>query len=389
MNTTHHRHGGRAMIPFSGRSQIAVLRTWNPRADLRSAAKREGTAVVRRHLSAFTLIEMVVSLTIVSIVFLAMGSVMMLATKAVPSPDDPVNQMIENADILEQITSELQTATTITAATDKGIAFTVPDRDADGADEVIQYAWAGVAGEPLYRQYNGGNMVAVMPAVSQFELVYQYTVSSHTPMIESAEIEFSKKTGAQDLKNYSITQSKWIGQYFVPSNLPADAVGWSVTRVQVKASYRGGTAGQTLVQLRPAAVGNLPDAAVLDQATMFESDLSSSSTWQEFSFSGVRDIAPNQGLCLVLQWVNDTQSANVSFDAGGGTGRLITSDGGLNWTHNNGKSMLHYVYGTYTTPGNPVSINTLRSISVALAPSDDPASQARTSVIALNEPQMP
>lgn len=120
---------------------------------------------------AFTLIEMVVSLSVISIVFLAMGSVMVLASKALPTADSSTALTFEANDLVQQIVSELQTATSVTAATDKGIAFTVPDRDSDAVDESIMYRWDGVPGGPLFRQYNGGNPVKMF-LVWEFQLVY-------------------------------------------------------------------------------------------------------------------------------------------------------------------------------------------------------------------------
>ena len=156
---------------FSGRSQIAAQNHPTPHGDLRSPAKRRG-AKMRWPTSAFTLIEMVVSLSVISIVFLAMGSVMLLASKAIPSSTDAATLTYEANDAIQVLVSELQTATEIASVTDKSIAFKVPDRDNDGVDENLAYYWAGTAGDPLIRIYNAGTQVQAMPSVTEFGLSY-------------------------------------------------------------------------------------------------------------------------------------------------------------------------------------------------------------------------
>jgi prepilin-type N-terminal cleavage/methylation domain-containing protein len=68
----------------------------------------------QRFPSAFTLIEMVVSLSVISIVFLAMGSVMVLASKALPSADTVSIRAFDATELIHRLTSELETAKTLT-----------------------------------------------------------------------------------------------------------------------------------------------------------------------------------------------------------------------------------------------------------------------------------
>ncbi len=334
---------------------------------------------------------MVVSLSILSIVFLAMGSVMLLSTKAIPDPDAPANLNLDAADALQQMASELETANSVIFTFgNNGIAFTVPDRNGDDVDESIVYRWNGVPGSPLLRRYNGGTWVMVLPSVYEFNLTYDLkSVPQPDALVESAEVELSSHIDVGNFNDYSVKQNDWIGQYFVPSNLPADAVGWSVTRVLFEAKNVGAIKGQTLVQLRPALAGNLPDVTVLEEHVMLESALSSGYTWQPFTFSSIRDRAPNEGLCLVLQWVTDADAAEIRVDSIAGSGFLTTNDSGTTWSYDPAQSMNFYVYGTYSTsvPQPPISL--LRSVTITLNPGQDPASRVRTAVITLNQPQMP
>ncbi len=339
----------------------------------------------------FTLIEMVVSLSVISIVFLAMGSVMVLASKALPTADDPSALTLETSDIVQQIVSELQTATMIAATTDKSIAFKVPDRDNDGNDENVVYFWTGTAGAPLIRIYNAGTLVNVLPAVYEFNLVYETKAVAQPDLLtESAEIELSSRIQSASTKNHAVSMNNWIGQYFKPAALPAGAVSWNVTRALVMARSNGGAGGETRVQFRTHQSGDvLPSSTVIEQVTMYESDLTGSYAWYPFVFTNVRDIAPGDGLCLVLQWVTDNKSADIRYNDNTAGDRLTTSNAGSSWNIQSGKSMVYYVYGTYTTNVPQPPIVLLKSVTLTLNAGSSPSSRVLTKVVTLNQPTMP
>lgn len=343
-----------------------------------------------RSCPAFTLIEMVVSLSVVSIVFMAMGSVMMMATHAIPTPDAPASLMIDAADILEQMASELQVATAVTAATDKGITFTVPDRDNDAVDETISYLWDGTAGTPFCRRYNGGAWVAGMPGIRGFKMAYE-TLEISTPgdPVTSDEVVLVSHDPAQKSMDYSVNNTKWVGQCIAPLNLPADATDWAVTRLLFRAKSKGGASGVSMVQMQTANADGTPTGTVLEEYTLSESGLANGYAWQAYTFNSVAGIDPGDKLCLVIRWVNDTDACVVKYDNSSGGGFLKTANAGGSWSVDSGKSLVFYTYGTYTSPGPEVTTYKLRSVSMTLAPGSDAASQARASAVALNRPQMP
>jgi prepilin-type N-terminal cleavage/methylation domain-containing protein len=352
---------------------------------------RQPGADRRTSRTAFTLIEMVVSLSVISIVFMAMGSVMILASKALPTADASESLTLDTGDIMQQMVLEFQTATEILSVSDKSILFKVPDRDGDGADEGVVYYWTGVAGTPLNRIYNGVVTVPVIAKVYEFSLAYDTkTVAQPDSLAESAEVLLSSRAQGSGTKKFSVTMNNWIGQYFQPSALPAGAVTWNVSRVLVKAKTNGMAFGQTRVQLRLPQSGEvLPSTTVLDQVTMQESNLSGSYAWQSFSFSNVQGLIPGEGLCLVLQWVNDNKAADILYNGNVPDGWLSTDNGGSSWNDESGKSMVYYVYGTYTsnTPQPPAVL--LKSITLTLNAGESPSSRVLTKVNTLNQPAMP
>ncbi len=391
-----------ALNPLSPRERAGV------RADLDSAAnpsskpisqtsprpsplpRGEGTGMSPRTI-AFTLIEMVVSLTIVSIVFLAMGSVMILAAKAVPDPDSPVVLGVEAGETIEQIASELQVATAILAASANGIEFTVPDRDNDGSDETIKYKWDGSAGDGLFRQYNGGTVFEVAPNLKNFELIYdtlEVTVTSDP--VTSSEVVLASHGSVQNSKDYTIDNDHWIGQCLMPQNLPENALTWSPTRVYIyivpSIIFIDGIAQ---VQLRQIGADDKPTNTVIEAQTMYETSITTSYSWQGFTFSNVKGFLPDSCVALVLQWQAGNVACYAMYDNASGDGFFKTTNGGSTWSDEANESMVYYLYGTYTTPGATTTHNILRSVSMTITPNTDSASESRSSVVVLNQPTMP
>lgn len=120
----------------------------------------------------YTMIELVVSLSIMSVL---MGSMVLTIWVAAGSIDDvssPVARITSANDVLEEITSELGLALTFNERTPHSVSFTVPDRDDDGLRETVRYAWSGVPGDPVSREYNGHRPVAIVEDVHHFDLTY-------------------------------------------------------------------------------------------------------------------------------------------------------------------------------------------------------------------------
>src|SRR5439155_275969 len=88
-------------------------------------------------LPGFTLVEMAVSLAVVSVLMVALGSVVVIAAKALPAAAGPGEVSLAAGAALDTFTSELRYATAITEATLTSVTFTVADRNNDGNPETI------------------------------------------------------------------------------------------------------------------------------------------------------------------------------------------------------------------------------------------------------------
>ena len=127
---------------------------------------------IARRATAFTLIELVMGLTLATVVFLAIGSTMLMASKALPGDDHPTEKLIECANALDLLVEELQFAISFSERSATAVQFTVADRNDDEASELIRYEWSGEAGDSLFRIYNYGPAVEVAGHVERLQLEY-------------------------------------------------------------------------------------------------------------------------------------------------------------------------------------------------------------------------
>ncbi|UCD74311.1 MAG: prepilin-type N-terminal cleavage/methylation domain-containing protein [Phycisphaerales bacterium] len=350
-------------------------------------------SIRRERRGGFTLVEMIISLVIVSIIMVGMGGALLMSSQALPGEDSRTDRITAAADVAEQIASELTYAISVTELTSTAVTFTVADRDSDSNPETIRYAWSGTAGDPLTRQYNGGGELDVAEDVHAFDLACDLrTETTELPpeTVEGDEFLLASRDPVAIAADYVIKDRDWIAQYFVPV-LPVDAEQWVVTRVLVMVRYHGGTKSITAVQLRSPDASNQPSSTVLEEVLMYESNLDASYAWEEFYFTQVTGLTPGKGLCLVLaRHQKDADLADVQYDAGGGSGLLTTSDAGSSWTVAAGQSMQFFVYGkTAKSVAQPPEIRSwLRSAIVSLQIGPDTATRVETAARVLNEPEV-
>ncbi len=335
-----------------------------------------------------TLIELAISLTIVSILLLAIGSAIMLAARAIPSPGDPASTAAGAARAADEIAADLAFALSFAERSASAVEFTVADRAGAAAPETIRYAWSGTPGDPLTRQYSGGAPAAILDDVRQFALAWdQATVAepSWSPVVESAETVLSSRDPAVTERRLDITAGTGTGQLVAPG-LPPEALCWKVNRAMIRARSHSSNDGRIRAQLRLPASGALPSSAVLADQLLLEGDMSGSYNWEETAF-GLADLPPGQALCLVYIGESGSDTlAQVPYDLAGVGGRTTTADGGASWTSNGSETLVHYVYGTATSfgPASTVTRTYLTGARITLRAGDDTAAPASCGTLLLH-----
>ncbi|MBN1489570.1 MAG: prepilin-type N-terminal cleavage/methylation domain-containing protein [Phycisphaerae bacterium] len=347
----------------------------------------------------YTLVELTVSLGVMTVLMAGMASAMLVATHALPDRRATANTAAETVGVADQLAEDLRGAMWMSERTAAAVTFTVADRSGDGLPERIRYAWSGAAGEPLTRAYNGGAAVEMLPDVHEFDLAYDTTTEVESypgPVIKSAETSLRAYTTGPNLAQATITNNQWIGEYFKPQ-LPPEAVSWSVNSIYFRARQYGTANGTTLVRIHMPAADHTPDAMALEEVGVAESALPISSapfTWYPVSFTSVKDIPKDKGLCLLLTTTSSLVSCETEYHNGGVTfpdaGMLVSNSQGSTWFVDEAKALRFMVYGTYTVPGPPQTATRhfVSGVRVALRAGDDPATRVVTAAPTANAPEV-
>jgi prepilin-type N-terminal cleavage/methylation domain-containing protein len=359
---------------------------------------------------AFTLAEVVVSLSVLTILMLAMGSAVVVAARALPAPSAPVNSELSLASALDRLCAELRYSKVIESSSGTAIQFTVADRAQDGTDEHILYQWLG-AGNPLTRTYNGGTAVAISEPLSNFSLTYQNkkvtTSTTVATTVDSGELLFSSFSG---WSGYSPTQSNgslngvsWVTSYFKPDALtiPSGASSVSITRVRLKVKRTttpDGTAITVGIYTPAAAGGPLPSTTqVGSSASVAVSSLTTAypSTFIDFTFSDVTFSSPPTELNFVIKGTG-TSCGSVQFyyNATAPVNTpvyMYTGNSGSVWnpsTNRQQNDCVFEVYGSYKT-ASTTTVNVdnyyLHTFTVAADTSAN-AFHSETTMRSLNQP---
>lgn len=341
---------------------------------------------------AFTLIEMVVSLAIISIVFLAMGSVMVLSAHAIPDEAGDAQRAVDAADVMDQIVSELQTATSITSTLSIGVQFTVPDRDGDGVDEKIIYVWDQTNGGALLRQYNGGTVVKVLTGLNAFNLTFDTTDVSQPDVVEVSDLTtLSYNAGSSYLYDVYVTPSQWFAQYFEPA-LPEYTTSWSVDDIYLIMKRSWFEPVVTVALHLPDATGIRPDSETIDSDNTSLISLSSSYQWVKLSYDHADGLSPDTGLFITTTSSMSGSTILVYQSTGIADKTLSLSNGGPTWSWaapGADQSLQFYVYGTYTTSTPQPPITVFRSVGITMNPGEADDTALRATAVLLNTPETP
>jgi prepilin-type N-terminal cleavage/methylation domain-containing protein len=305
---------------------------------------------------AFTLLEMAMSMVIVSILALACTSVVRLATRlGNPSVStDPASLAVSARSAMDQINADLKMATSITSRSASSITFTVPDRNNDGLPETITYAWAGV-GSPITRQYNGGAIVSIADNVQNFNLSFLDKTVVPPPPVESAEQVLASRDWptASDIKSYSLKSAAWAAEYFKPV-MPGNTVSWKVTRLKVKLQRNGAATGNVTVTVNNVDGSNKPAGAALGSFPIDITSVASNKfVWVDVPLAAISGLDPRSSLSIEVTTTNASTLGTLAYDQKAvdpSMGWMSGSSPGTTWSApTSTTAMEYYVYGTVTT----------------------------------------
>ena len=295
---------------------------------------------------------MIISTFVVSLIGLTMASAITLAMRCAAStrdPSSPYVQVVASRSALDIVSDDMKAATKIEPlyvppwpSGTVGMTLTVPARNGDTSPETVVYSWAG-AGQSLMRQYNSNAAVSIADNVQNFAV-------SYSPEMLLVDRDDGVTAPTSNVKAFALTNTTWAGQYFRPT-LPSNATAWSITHAKVQLQRNGTATGNVSVAIYAANASQLPTGSALASGSVDITTVSSStSTWVNVPLSGMTNLTPGVGYCLVV----GTSSGSVGsalYDANPVANCQFcqSTSGATAWSTNSGHALEFYVYGT-TTP---------------------------------------
>jgi hypothetical protein len=357
---------------------------------------------------AFTLIELGVSTAITGVLLVSLASVVVVASKVLPSARGPTDTTLAAGLALDQMLADLRFATSVSEMTATAVTFTVPDRDANGAPETIRYSWAG-ADQPLVRTYNGAS-ADVIPSLRQFSLNYskhKYTSTTvSTGAVSSGEVLLSSYNGWTGLlpsqNNLTISSTTTAAEQFTIDrvSLPANTNKLTITRVSLRLRKPSSPTGATYtvaIHLPSAAGSNTPAASpVGTAATLSNGVLGTSYAWIDVPFSDV--VLPDGSQTTLLIVVKGTSTSSVILNYYSALlapldGSMFRYNTGSGWNPSlsllNQNDAPYFVYGTYEYPTSSTVVTdtyTLGCVAAALQVGADGGTRLDAAIKTINEP---
>lgn len=301
----------------------------------------------------FTLMESVVSLGVVGVIAVAIGSSMLLAARAAPRSGDYDSSVQSAAATAERIGADLALAQSIVSYSRFHTEFTIADNTGDGTPETIRYEWSGSKAAPLYRTFNGATS-ELLASVYDFSL--QLNTRSQAEAIEGDPVEGAEEVlwkfvpAAINSNTVSTNTTRRFAQAFGP-RVPPDATAYRVTKVLIPVS------GLTLTQVfrvdlfAQGADGN-PTGSAIGGGIVTNVALVGGSTVLTFPITGSITHSPATPLvCVLRQTAGATASVSIWSPVADPIGVYgYSTDSGVTWTQSTFASLECEVRGCVTRP---------------------------------------
>ncbi len=308
----------------------------------------------------FTLVELVVAMAICGILLLAISSALSFSIKTA-SGQGAVNQtnLLSAGDAADQMADDLHVALSFSERTGTSVAFTIPDRVSNGTPNQVRYAWNGVSGGPLTRQFQaaasptltaataGATPVTLLGNISNFDLNYltrQMGSTSATPFVLASPGTSLLGSAAA----YNLDTTHGVSQYFTVV-VPLGTTSYTITSVQINMKSSGAQDGFLSVGIAAANASHQP-STYLEQETLYESACSSNYEYVSVPFKNLNNLnlLTYPGLCLVIRYTSGTTPAGtVQYQTSllnilSGAYWATSSNGGSTWSSASGLNCMQF-----------------------------------------------
>ncbi len=330
------------------------------------------------------------TLSIATVLMGALGSVFILAARALPTRQPTLTAPAYAARAVERIAQDVVYATSVPAGSATSLTLTLPDRNADAIDESVTFSWDGRAGSPLIRTLNGSPAETLLTNVRALSFGYRLrsAVSTSTGPAGTGSEQTWLNIAASNTTYTNVTSNASFAQTVRPT-LPGGTTSWSVSRVTLMLKPTSQATGQFSVQIRTVASDGKPTSTILGQATVLESSITG--TQQTYTLSGASNFtaADSAAVCLVYKSGANACSAaiNLSQSSPAGSGYYTSSNSGGTWSAQDPGTLVCTVYGYATSPTSIQAISTaLDRVTISVQAGDDAAPTVYCAATPLNRP---
>lgn len=339
------------------------------------------------------------SLVIVSLVIVGVGSALVVSTHALPDRTDETSRAIDAVAFAEQLEAELAYATYVMPCSATVLTLAVPDRDGDGWAEQVRYEY-DAAGKRVTRSYNAGAADVVLDKVDSFALSCETDQVARAyvgpPVENPTEIKIGGRTSGGNSQSGSLSTTDWYGQVVTPAGL-SGATSWRLSRARFLAMRNRSTAATINVRLMSASPPFSIGAMALETQPLSTSFLGAVvsglgvSTWYDVDFTQNHALSPTQPISLlVTQSSGSAATADVMYDTSSPSGLLSTTNAGSTWSYSASQTMYFEAFAKAMYPGPSQSFTQryLRRVTLALQPQGSASRSLNVGASTLNAPEI-
>ena len=331
----------------------------------------------------FSLIEMVLSLSLVGMVLASLGTMLAFSMQTVPQADDAVVRITDAALPFNIMNEEFGAATSITSVSSTQIVFQLADRTGDATPETVTYSWSGTPGDPLTRDINSEGAETVLSDVRS--LAFEADVTSHTlhTITPSTPIAYKRElsedsaaagsaTALANSRMVTLFEDQGVYQRIRSDSIPDGALYWTPDYVEVKLEQFD-RPGAIRLEVRLLDSGDVTDTALAAEVVR-TSDLGSEA-WYRIDIPGTPKLDPKDeiGVVLICLWGERTVLTRIyeSWLFPGEYTSEVTNDGGFSWSPLT-EHVGYRVSGSFVGEISRVSSTekSIGSIRVSLSPLD-------------------
>ncbi len=190
-----------------------------PSWSISSSAKTHRVAKLR---CGFSFIEMIVASASTAILLGGLASSIVVVSKAFDTKDAETTRQLNASFVADEFFTDLHFATGFTERTATAVTFEVPDRDGDGTNETLRYAWDGNKGSPLTRALNGSTPEPILADIASLNLKYvtRTVTGLEAPITTLPGVNYEGFTAARETRlrdevNFEIPGNTSVGDLLV------------------------------------------------------------------------------------------------------------------------------------------------------------------------------